>query len=617
MGAVYRVEQRSTGKQRALKVMHRDLVADDASQKRFIQEARIGSRIESEHIVEVVAAGVDEASQSPYLVMEMLDGEDLRAHLAARGPLPADHVLAIFEQLCHAMAAAHAAGVVHRDLKPENIFLAKSKRAGGAPFTVKVLDFGIAKLLAETALGWTTGTIGTPMWMAPEQATRSPVTAAADVWSLGLIAYTLLTGKSYWNTANAEDGTTPQLLREIVLDPLPKASERARTQARADSLPPNFDAWFARCVAREPKERFPDAATLIVAMRALFPAPDAAAGSSRKAPAPWSAAFDDTVDPRTARSPGQESIPPTELASAQAVPTPVAREKNAKTALLAQPSMSATPPPVPMSAANAAAPPSVQHARNFAIPLGIGIAVAGIAIAWGLAHRPVPVEHKVAESPVVTTSSAPAPSASSPTVASADPPSAATSASAPAPSASVASTVATPQTAPPPAARAPSASSASNARGTGWAPPESASSFAAAQGGAVRSDGFTDPVTMNGRATTWRSGETTVRLLTRIVKNDSNVADAIVRKAIDWSAWEYLRCYDRAFGGLKTLPEGVVHVEFDIINQLPRHGILKSSTMNSAGFDQCVVATLIGHTINAAGPEGKGHVVYGFKFFVN
>lgn len=621
MGAVYRVEQRSTGKQRALKVMHRDLAADDASQKRFIQEARIGSRIESEHVVEVVAAGVDEATQSPYLVMEMLDGEDLRAHLAARGALPADHVLAIFEQLCHAMAAAHAAGVVHRDLKPENIFLAKSKRAGGAPFTVKVLDFGIAKLLAETALGWTTGTIGTPMWMAPEQATRSPVTAAADVWSLGLIAYTLLTGKSYWNTANAEDGTTPQLLREIVLDPLPRASERARAQSRADSLPASFDTWFAKCVAREPKERFPDAAALIVAMRALFPAPDAAAGSSRKTPAPWSAAFDDTVDPRTARSPGQESIPPTEFASAQAALTPAAAQK---TALLAQPSMSATPPPVPMSTANTASPMSVQHTRNVALPVGIGIAVAGIAIAWGLAHRPSPVEHKVAESPVVVTTpsvSAPASSAHVATAPSADVAPAASAATAPpAPPASVpppvASTVAAPRTTPS-ASQAPVATSTPKSKSTDWAPPESATSFAAAQGGAVRSDGFTDPVSMNGRATTWRSGETTVRLLTRIAKNDSNVSDAVVRKAIDWSAWEYLRCYDRVFGGLKTLPEGVVYVEFDIINQLPLHGVLKSSTMNSASFDQCVVGTLIGHTINAAGPDGKGHVVYGFKFFVN
>ncbi|AKV03607.1 serine/threonine protein kinase [Labilithrix luteola] len=611
MGAVYRVEQQSTGKIRALKVMHRDLAADDASQKRFIQEARIGSRIESEHVVEVVAAGVDAATQSPYLVMELLDGEDLRAHLASRRPLSHDHVLAIFEQLCHAMAAAHTAGVVHRDLKPENIFLAKSRRAGGASFTVKVLDFGIAKLLAETALGWTTGTIGTPMWMAPEQATRSPVTATADVWSLGLIAYTLLTGKSYWNTANAEDGTTPQLLREIVLDPLPTASERAKTQSRGDHLPPNFDAWFSRCVARDPNARFPNAAVLIQAMRPLFPAPEAASGSSRKTPAPWSGAFDDTVDPRTARSPGQESIPPTQLLPPQAAPTPAS---DPKTALLASPSMSATPPPVPMSA-NTMNTTSAAPARSVVLPLAIAIGVAGIAVGWGLSRRGAPTPHTVAETPAIvatvsataTPSSAPTASSSAAeaTAASAAP---AVSAASAAPSASASSLAST---------KVPAASATTKPKGPDWAPAASSTSFTAAQGGSARSDGFSDPITSNGRATTWRSGGTTVRLLTRIAKNDSNVADAVVRKAIDWSAWEYLQCYDRTLGGLKTLPEGVVYVDFEILDQLPQHAALQSSTMNSPAFDKCVVGTLLGHTINAVGPDGKGHVLYGFKFIVN
>src|SRR5262245_28276486 len=124
MGAVYVVEQQSTGSQRALKLMHPQFVQDPRSRQRFEQEARVGARIESEHVVQVLAAGVDDATGYPYIVMELLKGEDLSTMLQRRGAIPPSEVGQIFAQLCHALAAAHAAGVVHRDLKPENIFLA-------------------------------------------------------------------------------------------------------------------------------------------------------------------------------------------------------------------------------------------------------------------------------------------------------------------------------------------------------------------------------------------------------------------------------------------------------------------------------------------------------------
>src|SRR5438874_1220990 len=103
MGAIYIVEQKSTGKTRALKVMHREIAADPGLQKRFEQEARVGAKIKSDHVVDVVAAGVDPTLDLPYLVMELLDGEDLRHRVDTRGALPSGEVKELFEQICHAL----------------------------------------------------------------------------------------------------------------------------------------------------------------------------------------------------------------------------------------------------------------------------------------------------------------------------------------------------------------------------------------------------------------------------------------------------------------------------------------------------------------------------------
>ncbi len=268
MGAIYVVEQMSTGKQRALKLMLPQLVADAALRKRFEQEARVGALIESEHVVEVVGAGVDAATNTPWIAMELLVGDDLSQVVAQRGSLGVPEVRVIFEQLCHALGAAHRAGVVHRDLKPENIFLARSRRAGGE-FTVKVLDFGIAKIVAEAKTS-RTAPVGSPMWMAPEQTDRSKVTPASDVWALGLVAFHLLSGRYFWTTANDEDTTVTQLLREILFEPIPSASARIEQLKLGASLPAGFDEWFARCVAREPAERFQNADEAIGPLRAVL-----------------------------------------------------------------------------------------------------------------------------------------------------------------------------------------------------------------------------------------------------------------------------------------------------------------------------------------------------------
>ncbi len=264
MGAVYEVEQLSTSKTRALKVLHAQLAGDPKIRQRFEQEARIGGRIESDHIVDVVAAGIEDPG-TPWLVMEFLKGHDLGAHLDRNGPRPPAEVDEIFRQMGHALAAAHRAGLVHRDLKPENIFLAESRREG-APFTVKVLDFGIAKAL-ETAPERATQAMGTPYWMAPEQCADSKlISPATDVWALGLIAYSLLTGACYWRAAALTDGAVAALLIEMTSAPLEPASVRARSYGRDTLLPPGFDAWFARCVCREIDQRFRDAAECVAAL---------------------------------------------------------------------------------------------------------------------------------------------------------------------------------------------------------------------------------------------------------------------------------------------------------------------------------------------------------------
>ncbi|MFO0685328.1 MAG: protein kinase [Sandaracinus sp.] len=267
MGAVYVVEQISTGKRRALKIMLPQLVEDRRARERFAMEARIGAQIQSEHIVDVVAAGVDEATQTPWLAMEMLEGQDLSQLMRVRGRLPLEEVVEMLQQLGEGLGPAHAKGIVHRDLKPENLFIAVSRRRG-VPFTLKVLDFGIAKLTQESrATASATAAIGSPMWMAPEQTEQSAqLRPATDVWAIGLIAFFMLTGRYYWRVANEPEVRLTALFTEVLVTPLDPPTVRAAQAGLAHLLPPGFDVWFSRCVARAPEQRYADAAAAIAAI---------------------------------------------------------------------------------------------------------------------------------------------------------------------------------------------------------------------------------------------------------------------------------------------------------------------------------------------------------------
>ena len=549
MGAVYVVDQKSTGKRRALKVMHPEILVDPAMQRRFAQEARIGSRIRSEHVVEVIAAGVDEALGLPFLVMELLEGQDLRHRIDASGRASHDEVSAIFAELCHAMAAAHAAGVVHRDLKPENVFLARSRRANAEAVTVKVLDFGIARIAQDAGTRATVGTIGTPMWMAPEQTSPGEVSTAADVWALALIAYELLTGKRFWRAAWQAGATTAQLLREIVLDPIPPASDRAAEQGTAAALPEGFDAWFARCLQRDPRERFADAAAMWRAMQQILPTAESLAK---------------TLLGDVALS----APPPPALETGKAAPydaAPRGRSAGEK-----------GPAETPIAVAGSSPPPRRAKRELY---VALAIAAAGIAGGALLSRRPRRPNDAVITPRATSVTGAAASAASLPPAPQHDP--VATADAAPAPLAASAPVVAPVAVKPAKAANAPG--------------------------------GFTDP-TDRGSAVIWKVQGRHVRLFTRLVSNESNVADLVVRNAVDWNSWEYARCYESVFGGAKSFPEGIVTVAFDILDQLPRHATLASSTVESARFNECVAQTLVGQTINAAGPDGAGHVTYAFRF---
>ncbi|MCS6898393.1 MAG: serine/threonine-protein kinase [Myxococcales bacterium] len=275
MGTVYEAIHEGTGAARALKLMLPQFAEDPRFLQRFSQEARISALIDSEHVVQVLDVGFDKPTRTPYLVMELLRGESLASYVLRKRYLSHAECRAIFTQIFHGICAAHDAGVVHRDLKPENIFLARARREG-VPFTVKILDFGIAKMMAEVQ-ATATVRLGSPLWVAPEQTEASPnVHPSADLWALGLLAFFCLTGRSYWLRANEADFSIPALMRELLFEPLPPASERAEALHAGGLLPPGFDAWFARCVHREPSERFASAAEARDHLMALLP-PDGGA----------------------------------------------------------------------------------------------------------------------------------------------------------------------------------------------------------------------------------------------------------------------------------------------------------------------------------------------------
>jgi eukaryotic-like serine/threonine-protein kinase len=294
-GAIYDVLSLEDGNRYALKIMLAHVAWNGDLRERFLREARVAAQIERMYVVDVFDAGVDDETGMPFLVMELLEGEELGRRVQRVGPLPPHEALTYLGQAAIALEKTHDAGIVHRDLKPENLFLVTRE---GEPPHVKILDFGVAKILDEgVAESTLTAMVGTPIYMSPEQFRKGKVGRTADIFSLGMIAYTLLVGDAYWGEELRKSVSAFSLTLSAAHGPVEPPSPRAARQGVL--LPPGFDAWFAQATAPNPAQRFPSARAAFAALAALYAAPEALAAHTAAARA--SHAYPEAAAPGAAR----------------------------------------------------------------------------------------------------------------------------------------------------------------------------------------------------------------------------------------------------------------------------------------------------------------------------
>jgi len=244
MGTVYLCEHAILRRRFALKVLRPELGGDPELVERFRNEAIAASRIGQENVVDVVDFGSEEDG-ALYYVMEALDGRSIGAILRDEGPFPVARALALLEQTCRALAAAHARGVVHRDVKPDNVFVVRREELE----RVKILDFGISHVpheMSGSRLTVAGSIIGTPEYMAPEQASGGTVDHRADVYAVGVLAYEMLTGVLPIEAGNA----VATLVAAQTRPPSPPSTRRRE-------LPPEVDRIVLRALAKRPDDRFP------------------------------------------------------------------------------------------------------------------------------------------------------------------------------------------------------------------------------------------------------------------------------------------------------------------------------------------------------------------------
>jgi serine/threonine-protein kinase len=365
----------------AIKFMSPLLLYNEGSLERFLREARLAARIQCEHVVRVFdVASLDDGS--PYIVMEHLEGEDLRSLLQRRGRLPIGEAVDCILQAGEAIAEAHVAGVVHRDLKPSNLFV--GTRPDGSRL-VKVLDFGISKLLrrphlsqGSAATDVSTGRhaiLGSPLYCSPEQIRASgDVDARTDLWSLGAILYELVSG-------------TPPFSGATLLEIFSSVMQRAPDPlaARGAEVPPELEVVVARCLAKDRNQRFADIAELA---RALAPfAPGHAALSVER--------IENVVRRATMAAP-VDSPPP--------VSRPVPPESSGKKTLPSEGG--------PSSGRRARGIRPRTAGRRWVAPVAVAAVASamlgGTAAIVGASRRPLPVSRSAA--PVTAATPAPAPS---------------------------------------------------------------------------------------------------------------------------------------------------------------------------------------------------------------
>lgn len=315
MGVVVAARHIELGELFAIKLLLPQTAAQPQAVDRFLREARAAARLKSEHVVKVTDVGRLE-NGSPYMVMEHLTGTDLQQLVRTGGPLPVEEAVTYVLQACDAIAEAHALGIVHRDLKPSNLFLIRRRNGTGC---VKVLDFGISKQIVQEAVDLTkTGDVfGTPLYMAPEQMARTKnADARADIWSMGIVLYELVTGTTPFHAS-----TLTEVVARVLQEDAPPPSSVRR------EIPPAIDAVVARCLQKRPDLRFQSVEDLAAALRAATVCTDPTA-------------------PRASSSPALQTAPPASLARAPVAPTLMLPEQEPRAQL---PAPVNAPPGLPAS----------------------------------------------------------------------------------------------------------------------------------------------------------------------------------------------------------------------------------------------------------------------------
>jgi serine/threonine protein kinase len=258
MGSVWVAEHLDLRSKVAIKLIDASLVDSAEWRARFTREARAAAALRSAHVVQILDHGID--GGVPYIVMELLEGENLATRLARQGHLSPGDLLAVMQQLGKAMTRAHEADIVHRDLKPDNIFLVDD----GDAFLVKVLDFGVAKALRPgdpAAGGFRTEVgafLGTPHYTSPEQTSGGQVDARSDLWAMAIVACECVTGRK-----PIEGTSIGELIRKVCTDPIVAPSSLG-------PVPAGFDAWFRHATARDPAQRFQTARDFVEALREVL-----------------------------------------------------------------------------------------------------------------------------------------------------------------------------------------------------------------------------------------------------------------------------------------------------------------------------------------------------------